>query len=206
MSKKVSRVKAIVEDCLKKLVNQYEEQEEDFLTEGDVASSLFCMLRHEMENQGVDGFKVHVGLRPYKDKDPKLVLKAKDTDSEKWEWKEHHPKNSGAVVDVVVIDEKKEYFNKACEDEKIESKKFWRLVNYPLEAFVVCIEVKIKVSGNKKRIEKDVNELLAIKGSTNGKCLVYLLVVDRKASIERIKEIEKLCVENGVILKAFPPV
>ena len=57
MSEKASSIKAIVEECLKKLVEDYWEYEEDFLTEGDVASSLFCMLKDEMKKQGVEGFK-----------------------------------------------------------------------------------------------------------------------------------------------------
>ena len=93
MSEKVPSIKAIVEECLGKLVKSYEVKEHmsDFLTEGDVASSLFCMLKYEMKKQGVEGFKVHVGLRPYKDTN--LVLKAKDSDSVEWEWEDFKPRN-----------------------------------------------------------------------------------------------------------------
>ena len=66
MSEKVSSVKAIVEECLRKLVKSYEEKEEDFLTESDVASSLFGMLKDEMKKGSVEGFKIHGGLRPCK--------------------------------------------------------------------------------------------------------------------------------------------
>lgn len=199
MSKTVSKVKAIVEDCLKKLVKHYEEQEEDFLTEGDVASSLFCMLKDEMKNRNVEGFKVHVGLRPYKDTN--LVLKAKDSDSGEWEWKKHEPKNSGAVVDIVIVEKKNQHFTKA---KKLSPENYWRLVTYPLESFVVCIEVKIRVSGNMDRIEKDINELWKIR-ETKEDCLVYLLVVDRKISIKNIEKIKELRDKNNVpLFKAIP--
>lgn len=208
MSDKLSSVKAIVEKCLEKLVKRYEGKVhiEDFLTESDVVSSLFCMLKDEMKNRNVEGFKVHVGLRPYIDgSNEKLVLKAKNSSPLGWEWKEHKPKNSGAVVDVVVIDGKQRYFKKALEYEAKKIKKYWRLVNYPLEAFAVCIEVKIRVSGNMDRIEKDINELRKIR-KTKKDCLVYFLVVDRKASIESIKEIRELCDKNNDVplFKAIP--
>ena len=189
------------------------------------------LLKHEMKDRNLEGFKVHVGLRPYKDpkvnvglkpeKELKLVLKANDIAHKEWDWREHDPKNSGAVVDVVVIDGKRDYFKQSCTYEKlvidenrehfeqkrkhkkIKFKKYWRLVNYPLEAFVVCIEAKIRVSGNMDRIKKDINELRKIK-KTKKDCLVYLVVLDRNASIEKIKEIKKLCKNNVPLFKAIP--
>ena len=157
-----------------------------------------------MKNRNVEGFKVHVGLRPYRKRsDEKLVLVAKDSPSEEWGWKEQKP-NSGAIVDVVVIDGKRKYFDQACTDEKIKNKECWRLVTYPLEAFAVCIEVKIRVSGNMDRIKKDINELRKIR-ETKKDCLVYFLVVDRKASIKSIKKIKELCDKNNVpLFKAIP--
>jgi len=201
MSEKVSRIKAIVEYCLGKLVKSYEVKEhiEDFLTEGDVASSLFCMLKDEMKKQGVEGFKVHVGLRPYKDTN--LVLKAEDSDSVEWEWKEHEPKNSGAVVDIVIVERKNQHFTKA---KKLSPENYWRLVTYPLEAFAVCIEVKIRVSGNIKRIKKDIKKLCKIR-KANENCLVYLVVMDRKASNISIENIKKICGKNGVPLHIAVP-
>jgi len=203
MLETVSSVKAVVEDCLGKLVKSYEVKEhiEDFLTEGDVASSLFCMLKCEMKNQNVEGFKVHVGLRPYRKRsNEKLVLMLKDSPSKEWKWKEQKP-NSGAIVDVVVIDGKRKYFDQACTDEKIKNKECWRLVIYPLEAFAVCIEVKIRVSGNMDRIEKDINELRKIR-ETKKDCLIYLVIVDRKASKEDIEKVRNLCNDNGFSIRS----
>lgn len=192
MSEKISSVKAIVEDCLRKLVKSYEREEhiEDFLTESDVVCSLFYMLTDEMKKQKVEGFWVHGGLRPFiKEEDPRYVLKAKDSSSLEWEWKEHKPRNSGSVVDIVIVERKQEHFRKA---EKLCSEDYWRLVTYPLKAFVVCIEVKIRVSGNIDRIRKDINKLCRIR-ETKKDCLVYLVVVDRKALNKRIEKIEGYC-------------
>ncbi|MDH5268145.1 MAG: hypothetical protein OEW62_10780 [Candidatus Bathyarchaeota archaeon] len=203
VSEEVSSIKALVEACLRKLLKNYEKEEhkEAFLTESDVASSLFCMLKGEMEKRNIGEFAVHSGLRPYiEEKGLNLVIKAKD--SLLGEWKKHEPKNSGSVVDIVLINRKPEYFEKA---KDVSPKKYWRLVTYPLEAFKVCIEVKIRVPGNIKRIKKDIIKLRKIR-ETNRSCLVYLVVVDRKASNRSKENIKKYCDENGVPLYiAFPP-
>lgn len=204
MSEKVSSVKAIVEACLGKLVKSYEGTEhiEDFLTESDVASSLFCMLRDEMKKGIVEGFRIHGGLRTCKEgKGINLVLTAKDSSSLEWEWKKPEAKNSGAVVDIVIVNSKQKYFRRA---EEISPKKYWRLVTFPLKAFAVCIEVKIRISGNIKRIKKDIKKLCKIR-ETNKNCLVYLVVVDRKASNVSIENIRKFCDENGVPLHIAVP-
>lgn len=202
MSKEVSSVKVVVEDCLRKLVKTYEGEAhiEDFLTESDVASSLFCMLKDEMKKRSIDRFKIHGGLRPYiEERGTDLVIR--DRDSSSVEWKKHMPKNSGSVVDIVIVNSEKKYFRRA---KKISPKNYWRLVTYPLEAFAVCIEIKIRVSGNIKRIKKDINKLRKIR-ETNRNCLVYLAVLDRKASNRSKENIEKYCHENGVPLYiAFP--
>lgn len=199
MSENVSSIKAIVEECLKKLVKTYEEEEhkKDFLTENDVVSSLFCMLKDEMKKRNVEGFGVHSGLRPcIEEEGTNLVIKARDSSSAEWEWKKHKPKNSGSVVDIVIINNKQEYFGQA---ENLCPKDYWRLVTYPLEAFAVCIEVKIRVSGNIKRIKKDINKLRKIR-ETKKNCLAYLVVVDRKASTKNKETIETFSRNNGVPL------
>ena len=204
MSEKVSNVKGIVEECLRRLVESYERKEhiEDFLTESDVASSLFCMLKDEMEKESVEGFKIHGGLRPYIEEEGTiLVIRARDSSSMELEWKKHHPRNSGAVVDIVIVDCEQEYFRRA---ERISSRKYWRLVTYPLEAFAVCIEVKIRVSGNFDRIRKDIKKLRKIR-ETKTDCLVYLVVVDRKASDKSKENIKKYCHENSVRLYIAVP-
>lgn len=187
MSDEASSIKSLVETCLRDLLKKYAKHEEDFLTEGDVASSLFCMLKDEMKKQGVEGFKVHVGLRPYKDTN--LVLKAKDSDSVEWEWEDFKPRNSGSVVDIVIVEKKNHHFTKA---ENLSPKNYWRLITYPLEAFAVCIEVKIRVSGNIDRIRKDINKLCRIR-ETKKDCLVYLVVVDRKALNNKMGDIKEYC-------------
>ena len=109
-------------------------------------------------------------------------------------------------MDVVVIDGKQRYFKKALEYETKKIKKYWRLVNYPLEAFAVCIEIKIRVSGNMKRIKKDIKKLYTIGETKKEKgCFVYLVVVDRKASIKSINDIQKYCDNNRVTLKKAIP-
>jgi len=193
-SEKVSSIKAMVEECLRKLVKSYEEHEEDFLTERDAVCTLFCMLKDEMKKGNEEGFKIHSELRPYiEGKNTNRVIKQVKGVVK---WKEHKPKNSGAVVDIVIVSSKQKYFERAKE---FSSKKYWRLVTYPLEAFVACIEVKIRVSGNIKRIEKDIDKLCKIR-DTKKNCLVYLVVVDRKASADSKKRIEKCCRKNGVPL------
>lgn len=199
MSKEISSVKAVVEDCLRKLVKTYEEEAhiEDFLTETDVASSLFCILKDEMKESRIYRFKIHGGLRPYiEEEGTKLVIKANIFSSEELEWKEHDPQNSGSVIDIVIIDGNRKYFEQA---EKISPENYWRLVTYPLEAFAVCIEVKIRVSGNIKRIRKDIKKLCKIRDAKKD-CLVYLFIVDRKASNRSKETIKRYCHKNGVPL------
>ena len=90
MSEQVSNIKAIVEERLRKLVKRYEgeEHKEDFLTEGDVVSSLFCMLKDEMKERRVEGFKIHGGLRPcIEEKGKVLVIRDRDSSSVEWKWK-----------------------------------------------------------------------------------------------------------------------
>ena len=134
-----------------------------------------------------------------------LVLTARNSSSLEWEWKKHEPKNSGAVVDIVVVNSEQKYFKRAKE---ISPKKYWRLVTFPIEAFVVCIEVKIRVAGNIKRIKKDIEKLVKIREANreaNRNCLVYLVIVDRKALKAFLDDIEKLCVENDVPLHSAVP-
>lgn len=208
MSEKGSNVNAIVEEYLGKFVKSYEVKKEDFLTECDVASSLFCILKDEMEKASVEGYKIHGGLRPciglkpcIKEEDIKVLTY--DSVSSEWKWeKQNKAKNSGAVVDIVVVNSDQKYLRWA---EEISPKKYCRLVTFPIEAFAVCVEVKIRVSGNIKRIKEDIEKLSKIK-EANSNCLVYLVVVDRKATKESksIKHIKKLCDENSVLLYIYP--
>jgi len=192
-------IKIIVEECLSKLVRAYEADCENFLTESDVASSLSCLLKDKMKKQDVGEFRVHSGLRPYIEEDGKdaLVLRTEDSSSIEWKWKKHEPKNSGSVVDIVIVSKKRDYFEKAKDTSATILKKYWRLVTYPLEAFKVCIEVKIRVSGNIKRIKRDINKLRMIR-EANKDCLVYLIVADRRALPTSKENIKNCCEENDI--------
>jgi len=186
-------LKGLVEECLKEFVRNYgnDAYPYELLTEGDAASLLFCILKNRMKGPKFSTFKIHSELRPFIEEENKhKVIKRKGSE---WEWAEHKPENSGAVVDIVIIDSDPEYSKKAEKSER----KYWRIVSYPLEAFHACIEVKIRVSGNIRNIKKDISKLCKIR-EHNKQCLVYLTVVDRKATSEDIKEIKSTCVKRGL--------
>jgi hypothetical protein len=164
----------------------------ELLTEGDAASLLFCILKNRMKDTKFSTFKIHSELRPFIEEENKhKVIKRKGAE---WEWAEHEPENSGAVVDIVIIDSDQEYEKTACEKS---DGKYWRIVSYPLEAFHACIEVKIRVSGNIRNIEKDISKLCKIR-EHNKQCLVYLTVVDRKAKPGDIEKIKRKCLKRGL--------
>ena len=188
-------IKTLVEKCLRKLVRNYAKREEDFLTERDVVCALFCMLKEEMKKRNLRGLQVHSELRPYiKGTDTNRVIKQANGVVE---WKEHKPRNSGAVVDAVIISTSQKYFDEAKENSQDVLEKYWRLVTYPLAAFVACVEVKIRVSGNINRIKSDIDKLRIIKDAKKNS-LVYLVVVDHRAKADNKRIIEKYCLENGV--------
>jgi len=198
-------VESIVKECIEELLEEYNDHKENFLTEGDVTSSLFCMLKAKLGNHGSAGIKVHRELRPYI-KVPQAsgsgrhVIKIVEG---KAKWSLHDPPNSGSVIDIVLTSSGMDYFESAETIALKRKRKYWRLLTYPLEAFLVCIEVKIRVSGNIRRIEKDVKKLGKIRHKLRelGKnCFVFLVVVDRFAEGKSKKKIEEYCEKHDVLV------
>ncbi len=187
----------MVRECLQNFGLSYNKSQQDFLTEGDSVSSLFCILKKEMERRDIKGFKIHRELRPYtEERDTKYVIKVEDKEAK---WGKQETRNSGAVVDIVIVDDDMEYFEAARD---YSPRKYWRILSYPLEAFVACIEVKIKVFGNNRRITKDIDKLCLIRETVaekfNRKCLVYMCVMDRRASSKSIRTVEDKCCQRGL--------
>jgi len=188
---KTLSIKEIINRCVEKITDNYEKKKEDYLTEGDVTSSLFCLLKDEMEKHNIEGLKIHRELRPYVKMENNSYVIKQVNGAIKWE--QHKPKNSGAVVDIAIIKSEQEYFEQA---EEVAPKKYWRLLTYPLDAFVACIEVKIRVSGNISRIKKDIDKLCKIRDTIHDRgkeCFVHLVVLDSEVSDQSRKKIENLC-------------
>lgn len=171
----------LVEESIKHLQTAYRSDKKGFLTEGDVASTLFWMLKSQLKNE--TNVAVHSQLQPYKKRNNQVYIIGKD---EGWE----KPKGGhwGAVVDVAAIDTSESFWNDAY--ERVKHRKYWRVSGHPVEAFLAIIEIKIRVHGNIKRIKKDIDKLLAIR-EENPRCLLYLVIMDRKANPKDIWEIKK---------------
>ena len=114
------------------------------------------------------------------------------------------------VVDLAILNMENKYWNKALDkavkdqygkNRVKKSLKYWRILSYPVEAFLTVIEVKIRVSGNEERILKDVEKLYAIKKS-NPKCLTYMVIADRCAPERILHNIRKYATKNKVELYA----
>jgi hypothetical protein len=184
-------ITTIVRQCIDRIKRDYEDYREGFLTEGDATSSLFCKLKNVMRKHGVTELEIHRELRPYAlDGAEAKVIRLVDGAVD---WAIHEPKNAGAVVDLAIIERDEKYFNEA---EKTSSQEYWRILSYPLDAFVACIEVKVRVAGNIRRIRKDIEKLDRIRNTLQkrGKnCLVHLMVLDRRAPDKSIRTIAAMC-------------
>lgn len=162
-----------VKGVIKDIINDYTTKEKEYLTEGDIVSTLFSKLKNCLENVGI-----HAQLRPYR-KNGQVIR-------EDGEWGERKTGNWGSVVDIAVVNEN---FWPGVR-EKHKDRKYWRMPSWPVEAFLAAIEVKARVSGNLPRIRKDIDKLLAIK-KENPNCLLYVVMMDKKAPEIDRKEIQE---------------
>jgi len=167
-------------NIVNELAELYQDEKSMFLTENDVVLWLGRML-HDVVGQGLE---VHSELRPWIPED--LVIRAN-------KWDELKQLNWCSKVDLAVTDSK--YFQLAYDKiKKIQGKKsglkYWRILLYPLEAFRAVFEVKARVSGNLDLIYEDI-EKLSLMQCRHEDCEYYLLVFDKAASDEHLKQIEE---------------
>lgn len=190
---KKPNIGAIVNQCVGRVTRDYENYKEGFFTEGDATSSLFCILKDSIRKHYATKHEVHRELRPYISCGEEAETRVLRLVDGAVDWTTQKTKNTGAVVDLVIIERDEKYFDEA---EKTSSQEYWRILSYPLDAFVACIEVKVRVAGNIRRIRKDIEKLDRIRNTLQkrGKnCLVHLMVLDRRAPDKSIRTIAAMC-------------
>jgi hypothetical protein len=181
-------LREIIEDSIEEILKDYKREERSYLTEGDVICRLFLALSHKLK------VFVHSQMRPYarSGKDVLVIING--------EWEKGNKANKGSLVDLAIIDtdEKfwKDAFKKAKNDQGSKLR-YWRILSYPVEAFLAAIEVKIRVRGNVSRIYKDIEKLVAIR-KKNPKCLAYLVVLDRCATPEDLEKIGRRAANENI--------
>lgn len=110
------------------------------------------------------------------------------------QWKTQSRANDGSIVDIIVIDSDESYWKDACrkakKDQGSRKLKYWRIVSYPVKAFRAAIEVKVKVRSNFSGIRRDVKKLETLK-EADSDCLLFLVVLDRRASVEDLDEVKR---------------
>jgi len=198
-------MKELIETAIGNILTDYKKNEKRYTTEGDVVAHLFCELQKVFEKR--EEIILHFQVRPfYKDEESKVrVIK-------EGKWIEQPQANAGSVVDLAILtmgeNDKywREAFQKAMKDQyknKYKNKnglKYWRILSYPVEAFLAAIEIKVRVDKNKKRIFEDIDKLYCLK-SKNPNCLSYILVLDRYASENILRSIEERAKEKEVTLR-----
>ncbi len=194
-----------IEHCLLTLKERYEKQELNILTESDLAIRAYKLLSKEIEPM-----QLHGELRPFKHKtgqpvkDRRVIRELPNSTYEcpKFDWRKHSP-NAGACFDLSVIEYEDEYLKKA---KSVQPRPYWRYPSYPFEAFKAIIEFKIRVNGNVPRILKDVEKIRAMCSEEKGKCIGYLLVLDRKANhtnLTKIRLAVSLAIDAGTRMRYF---
>ncbi|MCD6474586.1 MAG: hypothetical protein J7K47_06780 [Thermoplasmata archaeon] len=198
-------MKELIEKAIGNILTDYKKNEKRYTTEGDVVAHLFCELQKVFKKK--EEIILHSQVRPFdKDKESKVrVIK-------EGKWIEQPQANAGSVVDLAILTmgENDKYweiaFEKAMKDQyknKYKNKnglKYWRILSYPVEAFLAAIEIKVRVDNNKKRIFEDIDKLHCLK-SKNPNCLTYMLVLDRYASKNILRSIEERAEEKEVPLR-----
>ena len=184
-------LETVIEDAIEELINDYKKDrkrvsEKIYFTETDVVCKLYSFLHDKLGENLV----IHSELRPY-------MLKGENNPNVyvigKTKWEEQKKANEGARIDLAIIDTEetnwKSAFEKAKRDQKWKQNglNYWRILSYPLKVFKVAIEIKIRVRGNIKGIEEDIEKLKMIR-KENPKCLTYMVILDRYASFNEIKE------------------
>lgn len=137
----------IIENSIKELQKEYQNNKRKYLTEGDIVSTLFSKLDKMLVKTSMS---IHSQLRPYIGSPEDAYVIQNDS------WIKQDKANRGALVDLAIIDRNEvfwnESFEKAKKDQNSKQLKYWRILSYPVKAFRAVIEVKIKVKRNKKRI------------------------------------------------------
>ena len=182
----------IVSESIESIVKSYSRPENKilYLTEGDVVASLYSILRDRLK--GVEDVTVHSQLRPYdaRSKEVRVIGERE----KKMQWKTQSRANDGSIVDIIVIDSDESYWKDACrkakKDQGSRKLKYWRIVSYPVKAFRAAIEVKVKVRSNFSGIRRDVKKLETLK-EADSDCLLFLVVLDRRASVEDLDEVKR---------------
>jgi len=187
----------IVEQSISKLGENYLRNKRSYLTEADTVYDLFSVLRNNLD---LEKMRIHSELRPfYGEIDcPSVIRTIKGTTG----WVMQKTALQGSLVDLSIIDVCEEHWNKAYKKaqkdqglDDLEHLRFWRMLSYPVEAFRAIIEVKFKVYKNIGRIKKDIDKLDKIR-EKNHECLVYLVILDRRA--KKLGQIEKYSQEKNI--------
>jgi hypothetical protein len=186
-----------VKECVKQLQKHYDRDPTSYLTESDISFTLSSMLRKRKPSNS----QVHCELRPYiADHGEHFVIR-------NCHWKKQRKANEGSTFDIAIVRGTrfwKEALRKARKDQKSDSLRYWRILSYPVESFLSAIEVKARVNGNIEGIKKDVDKLVALH-SKNRYCFVCLVVMDRKAKQNDVKEILAHAKRHGSFLHTMLP-
>jgi len=185
------KIEEIIIQSLNELAEDYKTNERRYLTEGDSVANLFSIINQKFKVTDVP-LLVHLEMRPYTTHDGKTLIIGSERKGSKVKWIKQEKANDGYLVDLAVIDLSESFWSEAIEKAKFDQSagklKYWRILSYPVRAFLVAIEVKVRVQGNTTRIRQDIDKLEAVK-IKNPSCLTYFVILDRCASSLTLKEI-----------------
>jgi len=208
---------ARIESALKEVTDTYWIDEQYMLTESDLVAKVFSLLDGRLGR-----FQIHCEIRPFKKqgndipqvirkgqkkckKDENFERNEKYEGDEKYDWRPSCP-NTGTRIDLCVIDAGCKLWDEAKKKAKGGRKalRYWRLPSYPYEGIRAVIEFKVRVSGNDKRIDNDI-EKLKLMLKDNNQCLGFLVVLDRCASDERLAGIRNRVEDTGIHFYGLRP-
>jgi hypothetical protein len=201
-----NRLKEALELSLAELLHAYLEDSRLILTENDMVMLAYGIL----VKNGVPKHSLHTELRPYigsDDRKCKVIRKTKQEDASKTklDWHEQDKANQGARFDLVVVhedDENDDFWERALKKAKSDQRapnglRYWRILSYPCKAFGAVIEFKAKVYNNMDRIHDDITRLKLLHDE-NSDCLKYLVVMDRCASEDNVKQIRNWLSDSDI--------
>ncbi len=137
--------------AIESVARRYSANPRGYLTESDLVVELASELKRRVRGWSL---RVHCGLRPrWND----AVIR--DGAWVRLQMERRGP--FGHAIDVAIIDDSDEPWEKAL--EWVEGVKYWRVLSYPVEAFVAAIEVKVRVHNNLRRIRLDIESLRAMR-------------------------------------------
>lgn len=180
----MARLKSVIRQSIRELIEDYEDHEFSYLTEREVVASLLSGLRTRM-----DPIAVHCEVRPYDDR-------GKVISGEPLQWM--RKKGGGCTVDLAIVH--KRHLRQTV---RKTNRRYWRCLSFPVEAIRAAVEVKVRVWQNKRNIRPDIDKLHQIL-KANPKCFTYLVVLDRCASQSDLKKLHEYALRFDVGYFSYP--